>query len=102
MAVALMNPEQHWVCPNCTFTDVTFQAGPVSRFHSCKGMALMSMPMVLEGTHAKVELQEREDWVGDDMVQTDAEGKPWMAAVVTRDDGQDRAVYAATATMSAV
>lgn len=96
MPVSLV-PERRWVCPHCTHTDVTHEARPHTRMHPCKGMRLMTMPMVEEGVRCKVELVEREDYVGGEIVRTDAEGRPWMNTTVTRDDGNDVFVYAPTA-----
>ena len=96
--VLLTAPERRWVCSHCQFTDITHEAKPHSRMHSCKGMKLMTIPMMPDGTKAKVELVERDDWVGDELVQLDAEGRPWKSVVTTRDEGQDCAVFAATAT----
>ncbi len=98
MTTALLTQEHHWVCPNCDFTDVTHEARAHSRMHSCRGMVGMSMPMVPDGTKAKVELIERGDYINGDAVRTDMEGRPWMAAVTTRDEGQDCAVFAGHAT----
>lgn len=90
----LAAPERRWECPNCTFEDVTFEAGPVSRFHPCRGLRGLSAPMVPAGTRAKVVAVEREDYVGRELVQTDGEGRPVMAIEVTRDDGNDVAILA--------
>jgi hypothetical protein len=49
-----------------------------------------------------VEAQEREDYVGKELVQTDGEGRPIMSVITTRDEGQDCAVLAPTATMGVV
>jgi hypothetical protein len=57
----------------------------------------LTAPMVPAGTRCKVEAVERGDYVGRELVQTDGEGRPWMAVVTTRDDGQDCAVLAPTA-----
>lgn len=92
--------EQRWECPNCSLLDVTFEAQPHSRMHTCRGLAGLTVPMVPAGTRCKVVAIEREDYVGRDMVQLDGNGRPIMATVVTRDDGEDRAVYAPTATVS--
>ena len=100
--VTLLRPEQHWSCPNCDLTDVThIVCGPgevPSRFHSCRGLRGISAPMVPAGTKCKVEQVDREDYVGSELVQRDGEGRPLMAVVTTRDDGEDRAVYAPCAT----
>jgi hypothetical protein len=90
----LLAPEQRWVCPNCTATDVTREAAPHSRFHACRGLRGLTAPMVPAGTRCKVEALEREDYVGRERVTTDGEGRPVMAVETTRDDGTDRAVFA--------
>jgi hypothetical protein len=56
---------------------------------------------VAVGTKAKVEAVERGDYIGRELVQSDGNGRPVMAVVTTRDDGQDCAVLAPTATASA-
>lgn len=66
--------------------------------HRCRGLAGLLAPLVPEGTRGKVEAIERGDYVRDEVVQRDAEGRPWMAVEVTRDDGTDRAVLAPCAT----
>jgi hypothetical protein len=92
--VLLSAPEHRWECPNCNFTDVTRQVEPHTRFHQCRGMAGLTAPMVPAGTKAKVEAVERGDYIGGDVVQLDGEGRPVMALVTTRDDGQDCTVFA--------
>jgi hypothetical protein len=92
----LLRGEQHWTCPNCTETAVTVDAP--NRFHNCRGLLGLTAPLVLDGVRAKVEAVEREDYVGREMVQTDAEGRPVMSVVTTRDDGTDVAVLAPCAT----
>jgi hypothetical protein len=54
--------------------------------------------MIPAGIACKVEAVEREDYVGSDIPQVDGEGRPVMALVTTRDDGQDCTVLAPTAT----
>src|SRR5829696_291109 len=94
----MLRPEQRWVCPNCTFTDVTHEAEPHTRFHACRGLKGLTAPMVPAGTQAKVEAVERGDYIGREHVQVDGDGRPVMAVNVTRDDGNDVAVYAPLAT----
>lgn len=67
-------------------------------FHPCKGLAGISAPMVLKGTRVDVRAVEREDYIGDERPQFDANGRPVMAVVTERDDGQDAAVFAGLAT----
>lgn len=86
-----------WHCPNCGKRDQTKEARPHSRFHVCPKLRGLTAPMLQAGVRAKVEVREREDYVGKDRVQTDAEGRPVMSVVTTRDNGQDTAVYAPVA-----
>ena len=86
------------MCPNCDFTDVTFQAQPHTQFHNCRGLRGLWAPMVPAGTRCKIEARDRDDYVNGDMVQTDGEGRPIMSVVTTRDDGEELAVYAPCAT----
>lgn len=94
----LVVAERRWSCPNCTFTDVTHEARPHTRYHVCKGLKGLSAPMVPADTRVKVSAVEREDYIGDEQVQTDAEGRPVMAVVTEREDGSnDVSVFAPTA-----
>lgn len=68
-----------------------------TEFHHCAGLASMWAPMVPAGTRCKSVAVEREDYVGDQDVRYDDDGRPIMAVSVVRDDGEDRAVYAPTA-----
>lgn len=95
--LAALVPVRHHYCPNCGATDATREAQPHTRFHSCSRLGGMSMPMVPQGVRAKVEAVVREDYVGAEDVQYDGDGRPIMAALTTRDDGTDVAVYAPTA-----
>lgn len=97
-SIPILKPIQRWYCPNCHATDVTHETKPHTRFHTCPKMAYLSAPMVAEGVKAKVERRDREDYVGNDTVQTDGEGRPVMSVVTTRDEGQDAVVYAPVAT----
>lgn len=93
MAIPLL--ERRWECPNCPSKAVTRDGK--TPMHPCPLMNGLMVPLVLEGTRCKVEPVERGDWVGDELVQTDAEGRPVMAVVTTRDDGMDCTVFAPTA-----
>lgn len=94
-------PQRHWECPNCDHTEVTRYRRAHQVFHRCKGLAGLRTPMVPAGTRCKVEAVERGDWVGKEMVQTNVDGRPFMAVVTTRDDGQDCAVLAPCASVTA-
>lgn len=93
----LIQPIHRWTCPNCTTESVTHEAQPHTRFHPCKGLNGLIAPMVEAGTKAKVEVREREDYIGTDAV-TLHEGRPVMSVVTTRETGQDVAVFAPAAT----
>lgn len=96
----LIPPARHWTCPNCPATHITREAQPHTPFHTCPGLRGLTAPYVQAGTRAKVEAVERGDYVRSDLVQTDDDGRPIMAVVTTRDDGQDCAVLVPTATAS--
>lgn len=96
--IPILNTQRHWVCPNCTFEDMTQDPRPHSRFHTCKGLFGLSAPMVLKGTRADVRAVEREDYIGNETPQIAPNGRPVMAVVTERDDGQDAAVFAGLAT----
>jgi hypothetical protein len=89
-----LQPEHHWECPNCDFTDVTHEGKPHSRMHQCPGLKYLTAPMVPAGTRCKVEAKEREDYVAQEDVTYDGEGRPVAAVETTREDGNDVAVYA--------
>jgi hypothetical protein len=98
MNVPLLDPVQRWECPLCDTQAVTREAQPHTRFHTCPGLAGLNAPMVPAGTRCKVEAHEREDYIGDEHVQYDGEGRPVMNVEITRDDGTDLAIYAPCAT----
>lgn len=91
----ILDAERRWSCPNCTVTAVTRGAG--SRFHPCAGLAGLLAPMVVDGVRCTVRAVLREDYVGREDVRHDGDGRPVMAVTVTRDEGEDRVVYAPTA-----
>jgi len=95
--IPILTPTQRWTCPNCPLEEVTHEARPHSRFHACKGLHGLTAPMVPAGTKCKVEVKEREDYIGTDVVRLH-EGRPVMSVVTTRDNGQDVAVFAPAAT----
>src|SRR5678810_1035478 len=92
--IPILRRENRWECPNCTLTDVTYEVEVHTRFHNCPGLKGLTAPMVPEGTKCKVTANEREDYVGNDTVQTDDEGRPIMSIVTEREDGHDCAVLA--------
>lgn len=98
MAVPLLSRQLNYGCPNCDRTLST--TNPKLPHHPCRGLRGLLAPFVVAGVRAKVETVERGDYVGRELVQADGEGRPVMAIVTTRDDGQDCTVLAPCATAS--
>lgn len=97
MSALLLRVEHRWECPNCVAVKVTRESRPHTPFHPCGGLAGLMTPFVPAGTRCKVEAVEREDYIGQELVRVDGNGRPIMNVTITRDDGQDCAVYAPTA-----
>lgn len=93
MTRVLLN--RRWECPNCDSAAVTVDAK--TPMHPCRRLAGLMTPLVPAGQKCKVEAVEREDYIGGELVQVDGNGRPVMAVVTTRDDGQDCRVLAPTA-----
>lgn len=88
---------RNWYCPNCGLTEQS--RGQPNRWHNCPKLRGLMAPLILEGTKAKVEAHEREDYEGEDAgyTQKDENGRPVMSIETTRDEGTDLAVLAPTA-----
>jgi hypothetical protein len=84
-----------WSCPSCDASAMTHDSKVP--MHRCGGLVGLMTPLVPNGVSAKHERVERGDYVGNEVVQVDGEGRPVMAVVTTRDDGQDCTVYAPVA-----
>jgi hypothetical protein len=98
MTVTLILAERRWMCPNCPTVDVTHEAQPHTRFHTCPGLLGLTAPMIESGQRVKVSAVEREDYIGTEQVQTNAAGRPIMSVVTEREDGSnDVTVFAPTA-----
>lgn len=97
---AVMLPERvfRWECPNCTLTAVSKSGRAHSQMHPCRGLQGLIAPMVPAGLKCKVVAVERGDYVRNEQVQADGEGRPIMAVKTVRDDGEDCAVLAPMAT----
>lgn len=95
----LLDGVRSWYCPRCGARAITRRADVHTEFHTCPKLLMMNAPMVLDGLAAKIELVERQDYVGQEMVQLSPERRrPVMNITITRDEGTDAAVYAPTAT----
>jgi hypothetical protein len=99
--VLLQPGPRFWSCPNCDAADVT-PWDTTNRFHACRGLRGLTAPLVPAGLRCEVRAVEREDYVGSEDIQYDGDGRPVMAVLTIRDDGQDCAVLAPTAHASGV
>lgn len=101
MIPILEAPIHDWYCPQCGKTDQTREVRPHTRYHPCPKLRFMSVPLLPKGTAAKIEIREREDYVGREQVQVDPElGRPVMSIITTRDNGNDCMVFAPVAAAS--
>lgn len=102
MSIPILSRRVDWYCPNCGKQETTVEARPHTRFHICPKLHGLTAPMIEQGVQAKVEARLRDDFVGNERVQTAPDdGKPYMSVVTTRDNGTDAIVFAPTATMRA-
>jgi hypothetical protein len=92
--VPLLSAERHWACPLCKVTAVTYEARPHTSMHTCAGLHGLTAPLIPVGTKAKLTAVEREDYIGNDTVTRDDNGRPVMAVITERNDGQDATVFA--------
>lgn len=60
----------------------------------------MMTPLVMVGVPSKLEIVERSDFIGSELVQLSATGRPVAAVVTTYDDRQDCTVFVPTASVS--
>lgn len=89
-----VRPVHRWHCPACGKQDVTHEARPHSRMHPCPKLRGLTAPMQRAGIKAKLEVVERQDYVGGEVVQLDPErGRPVQSIVTTRDNGQDVTIF---------
>lgn len=94
----LTPPPKRWECANCNVTHQTTEVNPHTPFHQCAGLKGLTAPLTEFGVRSNVTAVEREDYVGSEIVHTDGDGRPKMAVVTERDDGQDVAVLVPAAT----
>jgi hypothetical protein len=96
----LRQPFEDWYCPNCGISERVEALPPdSSRYHTCPGLHMLTAPLVRANVYAKVEAEERADYLNGETQETGDNGKPYMAVRVTRDDGDDLMVNAPTARM---
>jgi hypothetical protein len=96
--IPILSTIRDWYCPNCGLTDRTNEPLPHSRFHTCPKLGMLSAPMLPKAVRAKVEMNERQDYQGSEILTMDANNRPVMSIVTTRDNGTDALVFAPLAT----
>jgi hypothetical protein len=91
-------PFEDWYCPNCGLSERVEALPPgSSRFHTCPRLHMLTAPLVRANVYAKVEAEERADYLNGEIQETGDDGRPYMAVRTTRDDGDDLLVNAAVA-----
>lgn len=87
-----------WVCADgCPSNARTYDAA--LPHHPCHKRGGLMVALIPAGTKAKVTVNARQDYLGGDIPQRDADGRVVMSTTVTRDDGEDCSVYAPTAVL---
>lgn len=104
MHIPFLSARQEWECahPNCDQTDVTHGAGVQTRMHSCSGMKGLTTPFIPKGATAKLVAREREDYVGNERVTLNDDGRPIMSIETVRDDGSNDVTVFAPCAMGRV
>jgi hypothetical protein len=90
-----------YACSRCDVTAPVANTTAGVPMHPCAGLSGMNVPLAPADRKSKVELFEREDYVGGELVQRDAEGRVWMSARVTTDETEHVVAYAPTAHVTA-
>lgn len=98
--VPLLGPLfEDYYCPNCGLEERVKPPLPAgsSRFHVCPRLHMLTAPLVRANIYAKVEAEERADYLGREIQAAGDNGKPYMAVRTTRDEGDDLLVNAPVA-----
>lgn len=101
MSAVLLDPTKQWACPSCGVETVTKQALPHVPMHQCAALNGLLAPFVPadELASSRLVAVERDDYVGNQIVQTDDSGRPIMAVRTERADGSnDTLAFAPSAT----
>ena len=57
--IPILRPIHRWYCPNCRATDVTHEARPHSRMHTCPKLGMLSLACTSDWPEASVTTQEK-------------------------------------------
>lgn len=100
-AVLLDRPKRRMICASgCQTVQLAHDdvdapiGGGAAVLHVCAALGGIVAPLVDERLDCKISTVERGDYIGDEIVQLDTDGRPIMAVVTTRNDGEDRVVLA--------
>jgi hypothetical protein len=94
----LRQPFEDWYCPNCGLEErIPKLPQDSARFHICPRLHGLTAPLLRANVYAKVEAEERADYLNGETQATGDNGRPYMAVRTTRDDGDDLLVNAPTA-----
>lgn len=94
----LLPPFEDWYCPNCGLAERIAGLPPnATRYHTCPRLHMLTAPLIRANMYAKVEAEERGDYLNGEMQATGDDGKAYMAVRTTYDDHDDLAVNAALA-----
>lgn len=98
--MAVLTLGRIWECPQCpTMTRTVDASVPL---HACPSVGGLMVPLVPQGQKARHVVIERGDYVGRNLVNTDAHGRPVSAVYTERPDGShDTCAYPDTATADA-
>lgn len=105
MRAALLDPTRWWECPSCHRQETTAVALPHAPFHVCTAQGGAWVPSVEVHSNAGLALgavrhvvNERADYVGQELGLRYADGRPVMSITTERADGStDCAVFPGTA-----
>jgi hypothetical protein len=84
-----------WVCADDCGSSAHTYDGALPH-HPCRKKAGLMVALIPAGTKAKVTVHGREDYLGRDIPQRDANGRVVMSTTVTRDEGEDCSIYVPT------
>lgn len=96
-AVVLDVPRTPHGCSRCSATALVLATDTRTPMHPCPAAGGLAVALVREGLRSEVRMTEREDYVGGEDVQRDAEGRVWAGSRVVTDEGEHVAAYAPTA-----
>jgi hypothetical protein len=95
-----------WECPNCVAAHQTNDPRTITPMHQCRGLSGLQAPFIRVPPErvelppgVRVRAVEREDYVGEEIVTENGEGRPIMSVITERADGSnDVHVFAPAAT----